>query len=73
MINTNPLRQYLKAQETLRTGRHDTAYAELVAGIQGTPKNQVLRNNLKLFLNPDTSAGDIMLQFIISETRRASP
>jgi hypothetical protein len=68
-MDITPLKHYLSAHDAWRAGDYKTALDSLTQALGGV-QSSVVQNNLDRFLNPETIAGEVMLQLLVTETKR---
>ena len=70
-MDTQPFHDYLRARDAMRDGDRELALklirASLGAEGRATP---MLANNLDTLMDPESEAGDLMLQLVAAEIRR---
>lgn len=65
-----PLKSYLKARDALKDGNRSEAERLIKEALGVASGGQPLLDNLDQFLDPDTIAGEGMLQLITTEATR---
>jgi hypothetical protein len=72
-MDLSPLKHYLKARDAHRAQEPASASASLHASLGLSESNHLLEDNLDLFLDSDTFAGEVILKLVTHESAKRRP
>jgi len=70
MANPEPIRQYLAAVESLRTGEKDKAAESLALALGAETPSPIIRHSVEKMLTPGTYLNDLVVQLVASTVTR---
>ena len=74
MANPEPIKQYLDAVESLKTGDKDKAAESLALALGGERPSPIMRHSIEKMLTPGTYPNELVIQLVASTvTRRIKP
>lgn len=70
MANPEPIRQYLDAVESLKTGDKDKAAESLALALGGERPSPIIRHSIEKMLTPGTYTNELVIQLVASTVTR---
>ncbi|MBA7712635.1 hypothetical protein ES703_121618 [subsurface metagenome] len=73
MANSEPIRQYLAAVESLKAGEKDKAAESLTLALGGETPSPLISFSVEKMLTPGTRINELVIQLVASTVTRREP